>query len=166
MCIQWQQIVCQFQRILGVRVGTSFFRNKYVFQSAFLIETEEPPFLRFGIEIRIVECRMCTNLEVHFLLPGILYFPHDIDLLLANAIADGETEWERIFLERFFVADKLVADFIVFLGYQCELHVAGKSMLSEDISGAFVSIFILPYASYNREEYWRMAFPECRICLP
>ena len=115
MYIQRQAPVSQFKRKLGRRVCTTFFRNKDILHIFFLIESEEATFLRGSIKVGPIESGVCTDLEMHFFIAGILHFPDYLDLFSLYTVAYFQAEGEWILFQCPFIAHQLVTYFIFFL---------------------------------------------------
>ena len=156
----------KFERIFCYSIHTSLSYYPYALKSLCPVEREESALILFKVIIRIIECRMCTDLEIHILCAGIADLPDHIHFVVMQSIAYFKTERPRIFCKSIFGRFKAIAELCLRLTDKCKLHITRKSMLSKRKLFITDPVSSLPDASNNREKDWRVAGPELRICLP
>ena len=152
MHIHWHQaFFVQFQRVEFWR-NTTLFYWRDIFQILVVVESKEATFIGRRVEVREVESRVSTNLEIHIHSTHVFHTPLHGNLVAVEQITNHQTERERELAERVRCAFQPIHDAIVFLVSHLEIHVAGKTMLAELVLLSDNTIAFFPYASDNREK--------------
>ena len=102
---------------------------------------------------------MTAYLEMNLAGVGILDVPDDVNLVVFQAIGDGQVEMEGIDLQRLFIVMQGKGHLVLRLADQRKLLVAGKAVARQVILLAIHPIGIVIDAAHQREQDRRMAGP-------
>lgn len=109
---------------------------------------------------------MTANLEVDYLVVGILNVPDNVEFVSGKAIGNGEVEVEWIVLEGFLVVDEGEGKAIAGLANELEIYEFAKTVTWQGVFLVADAIDALPQSAYDREEERRLSAPEFLVAIP
>ena len=112
------------------------------------------------------EGRMPANLEIDFLVVGVLHVPHHVYLVVGQLIAHRKVEMVGVELHRFRVVVQAIHNLAITLGKECELGITREAVARKPVFPAVDTILVSPNRAHYREEDWRAPSPVCRVALP
>ena len=112
------------------------------------------------------EGRMTANLEMDFVVVGIVHMPYHMNLIAFQPVGDAHHEMVGIVVARLGRVFQGEGHLRVCLGNELEVHVAGESVARQFIRVAVNLVGVFPKTAHDGEEDGRVASPVFRVGLP
>ena len=131
-----------------------------------VVELEECLQLLSLLAAWYLECRVTANLEVDYLVVGILNVPDNVEFVSGKAIGNGEVEVEWIVLKGLFVVDEGEGKAIAGLADELEIYELAEAVTRQGVLLVTDAVNALPQSANDREEERRLAAPEFLVAIP
>ncbi len=95
---------------------------------------------------------MTANLEVDYLVVGILNVPDNVEFVAGKAIGNGEVEVERIVLEGLLVVDEGEGKAVAGLADELEIYELAEAVTRQGVLLVADAVGVLPQSANDREE--------------
>ena len=109
---------------------------------------------------------MTANLEVDYLVVGILNVPDNVEFVAGKAIGNGEVEVEWIVLEGLLVVDEGEGKAIAGLANEFEIYELAEAVTWQGVFLVADAVNALPQSANDREKERRLATPEFLVAIP
>ena len=109
---------------------------------------------------------MTANLEVDYLVIGILNVPDNVEFVAGKAIGNGEVEVVRIVLEGLLVVDEGEGKAIAGLANELEIYELTEAVAWQGVFLVADAVNAFPQSANDREEERRLSAPEFLVAIP